>query len=104
MVVILALIGIKVVPPFVENMTVSSIVTDIGKTKDIQDKDDTEIRDLFSKRFSINNISDIDLNKIQIKRENGNIYIDLNYETRVNIFRNIDAVISFKNHYDSAHL
>ncbi len=102
MFVSLAIIGMKVIPPFVDNMTLNSILKEVAKTKDIESLDDDDIRKSFSKRFSVNGVKNISVDQIVITRE-GKLTIDINYETRVNVFRNIDAVVSFKNHFDSAH-
>ncbi len=102
MAIALITIGIKVVPPFVDNWTVSSILKEVGKNKDIESMDDADIREAFSKRFSINAVDNISMDQIVINRE-GKLIIDINYEVRTNVFRNIDAVISFKNRFDSAH-
>ena len=102
MFVSLAIIGMKVIPPFVDNMTLNSILKEVAKTKDIETLDDSDIREAFSKRFSINGVRNISMDQIVIKRE-GKLVIEINYETRVNVFRNIDVAISFENQFDSAH-
>ena len=94
-------IVMKVAPMFFDNMTIAKVLEDIGAQSDIAALSDDEIVGAFSKRLIINNVRDFDPKKIVIKRDDGLLTIDINYEKRENIFKNIDAVASFENHFET---
>ncbi|WP_250657282.1 DUF4845 domain-containing protein [Alkalimarinus coralli] len=94
-------IVMKIAPMFFDNMTIEKVLKDIGAQPDIAELSDDEIISAFSKRFSINNIRNFDLKSIVIKRDDGLLTIDINYEKRENIFKNIDAIVSFENHFET---
>ena len=94
-------IVMKVAPMFFDNMTIAKVLEDIGAQSDIAELSDDEIVGTFSKRLTINNVRDFDVKKVVIKRDDGLLTIDINYEKRENIFKNIDAVASFENHFET---
>ncbi len=94
-------IVMKVAPMFFDNMTIAKVLEDIGAQSDIAELADDEIISAFTKRLSINNIRGFDTKKIIITRDDGLLAIDINYEKRENIFKNIDAVASFENHFET---
>jgi len=94
-------IVMKVAPMFFDNMTIAKVLEDIGDQTDIAELSDDEIISAFSKRLTINNVRDFDVKKVVIKRDDGLLTIDINYEKRENIFKNIDAVASFENHFET---
>lgn len=94
-------IVMKIAPMFFDNMTIAKVLEDIGAQSNIAELGDDEIRSAFSKRLTINNVRDFDTKKLVITRDDGVLAIDVNYEKRENIFKNIDAVASFENHFET---
>lgn len=94
-------IVMKVAPMFFDNMTIAKVLEDIGAQTDIAELSDDEIISALSKRLTINNVRDFDLKQVAITRDDGLLMIDINYEKRENIFKNIDAVASFENHFET---
>lgn len=94
-------VAMKIVPMYLDNMTIAKVLEDIGKQSDIAELSDDDIMSAFDKRLTINNVRNFDSKNIVIKREEGMLTIDVNYENRDNIFKNIDAIVSFKNHFET---
>ncbi|MFD2229648.1 DUF4845 domain-containing protein [Alkalimarinus sediminis] len=94
-------IAMKIAPMYFDNMTIAKVLEDIGAQSDIAELSDDEIISAFSKRLTVNNVRDLDLKYVVIKRDDGLLTIDINYEKRENIFKNIDAIVSFENHFET---
>jgi len=94
-------IAMKVAPMYFDNMTVAKVLEDLGAQSDIAELEDDSIISAFSKRLIINNVRDFDIKKVVIGRDDGMLTIDINYEKRDNIFKNIDVIVSFENHFET---
>ncbi|PID41898.1 MAG: hypothetical protein CSB48_12815 [Proteobacteria bacterium] len=95
------LIGIKVVPMFMDNATVNSVVVALDSDPEVKTMADEQIRNKVMKMLTLNNIRFLKAEQIVIKREDGLLKVNLDYEVRENIFRNLDAVAVFENHYET---
>ena len=60
-----------------------------------------EIRSKMSKYFSVNGVRDINVNTVEIERKKTHTEVRINYEKRVNILGNVDAIVTFDNLYES---
>ena len=89
-------IGMKLVPPFLDHNTMSKVLDGIAAENGMAMKRDAAIRKLIKKRFKINNIRDFKINEhVAIKRTRNGVEIIMDYEVRMNLFRNVDLVASF---------
>ena len=94
-------LAIKLLPLYLDNNSVNSVINSMGEDQKLQTYQDKQIRQKIQSRLTINNIRDFDGKNIVIKRDNGLLTIDANYEKRENIFKNIDVVVSFENHFET---
>ena len=94
-------IVMKVAPMFFDDITIGKVLEDVGAQSDIAELADDDIIRAFSKRLNINNVRDFDNKKIVIGRDEGMMTIDINYEKRDKIFKNIDVIVSFENHFET---
>ena len=53
-------------------------------------------------RFQVEGINDVDVSDIEITRQNGEVTLSYIHEDRVNIFNNLDVVVSFENWFSTA--
>ncbi|PIE43244.1 MAG: hypothetical protein CSA50_06055 [Gammaproteobacteria bacterium] len=95
------LIGIKVVPMFIDNATVNSVVQGLEEDPKVKSMVDEEIRSKIVKMLTLNNIRYLKPEQIVIIREDGLLKVQLDYESRENVFKNLDAVASFENHFQT---
>ena len=94
-------IGMKVAPMFFDNMTIAKVLEDIGAQTNTGESEDDDRLGAYSKRLIINNVRGFDMKSVVIKRDDGLLTIDINYENRDNVFKNIDVVASFENHFET---
>ncbi len=94
-----ASISVKVIPHYVDNQTIVSVLESMPKNK-VHTMSKAEIRTSVIKRLKINNIRDIDIQSImKIERARGSTTLALNYEVREHLLGNMDIVMSFKRNF-----
>lgn len=88
-----AMIAIKVVPLYVENMKVDSTL------KSLQQSDaplnESDIRATLRKRFDINDVAHVRDEDVKVVREGKALVVTVDYEARVPLFANIDLIARF---------
>jgi len=94
-------VGFKLFGPYWEHFTINSIVRQVSEDPDELSKSVREIRRDFDKKFLINQVSLPDKDSLQVRLEEGVLYFDLVYEVRVPMFYNVDAMITFEEHYEA---
>ena len=86
---------IKLVPVYIDHATVKAILqsaVDNPKTKNLPP---SQIRKSIDRQFITNRVESIHSKEIYIKRVKGKVQINANYEQRVPLIYNIDAVVKF---------
>ena len=97
------LFAFRVVPLYAENRYVISALKSLedGGSR-LADMSDAEIKKKLTNFYMVNNVrSEGPTKNIDIDRSNNKVVVMIDYETRVNLFYNIDLVLVFKNHLDS---
>jgi hypothetical protein len=94
-------IGFKLYSPYLEHQTIKSVVEAIIKDRSELAKPIAQIRSDIDKRFYINQVSLPDREDLEIRNEEGVLKFTLNYERRVPMFYNIDAVVKFNEAYEA---
>ena len=61
----------------------------------ITQKSPAEIRKLLKRRFDVNDVEHVGKNDVKIKKEGGILRVTVDYEVRVPIMWNVDAVTKF---------
>lgn len=91
----------KVGPLYLDNYFVQGAMNTLAD-ENIHEMTDARIRRKISNSFTINNVRNVDVKKVQIEREKTRTLVTLDYETRVNFMGNLDVVVVFNNVYDSS--
>lgn len=98
----LANFAIKIVPMYVDNrMVITGLKALAEPGNNLNQMSDAEIKKKMFNFFLINNVASEDAKKIVIEHKADSLIIKSDYETRANLFANIDLVMSFRNHLDS---
>jgi hypothetical protein len=100
------LFAFRVVPMYAENRYVISGLKSLqdGGSR-LTDMTDSEIKKKLANFYMINNVrSEGPTKNLEISRSNNKILVMVDYETRVNLFYNIDLVLFFENHLDSSRV
>ncbi len=89
-------VGMKLMPPFLDHNTMSNILDGMAAEDGLARKRDFQIANMIKKRFKMNNIRDFKINEnLEIKRTRNGVEIVMDYEVRMNLFRNVDLIASF---------
>lgn len=59
-----------------------------------------QVRSLINKRLSVNNVRGFDEKNITVEKDGDLVIINVDYEVRNNLFRNVDTVIHFQHEYE----
>jgi len=94
-------VGFKLYPAYFDYQLVDSVLTDITQDQEELSKSTRQIRSDLAKKFRINQVNLPEKDSLVIRQEKGVLYFDLDYEVRVPMFYNVDAVVSFNKQYEA---
>ncbi len=98
------LVGFKLYPAYFEHWQLQSVVESFENDPETGDLTVGEITKRFKVRMQTNNIREIDFkDAITIEKDGGVIYIYVDYESRINIYNNIDAVVTWDETTEIVH-
>jgi Tfp pilus assembly protein PilX len=102
--IILAFCGIfafRVVPMYSENVYVQNALKSLPEPgMKVSEMSDSEIKKKLSNFYSVNNVRSEGPQNIVIDRKSNSVIVKVDYESRANLFYNIDIVMRFQNHLD----
>jgi hypothetical protein len=98
----LAQTAIKISPAYLDSYYIKEILISLSSDTELSEMSPSEVQEKIVKSLDINNIDDEPLSALKVRRENGNIVIDINYEKRIGFLANIDIVLSFEHYLDSS--
>lgn len=90
-----ALIGMKLVPVYLDSFTVTSILRSMKTDATLKGQGRSAILETLNKRLDINDIDSVKPDDISIRTVAGGTEVDVDYEDRVNLLGNLDAVATF---------
>lgn len=91
-----ALVLIQLVPPYIDYYQVKDSLDVLAKDPSTPQMSKPRIREMFSRRLQVNNIKNVDPNKLEIENKQGKTWLTIQYETRVHVLGNVDAVLKFQ--------
>lgn len=92
-------IALKIAPAYIDNAVIVNAMEGVIANNDIRTMNIAEIRTDVMRTVNTNRVNFSSAN-IKVTRENNVEYIDINYESRVHIMYNIDAVVTFENRFN----
>jgi len=104
--VMLAMLGVilavtlKLAPVYMDHGIVVDTMEDIFAQNDMKLMSMTDIRAGMVKTLAVNRVEGFEVDNIQRVKEGSLEFVDVNYETRVPLFFNIEAVVVFKNRFN----
>lgn len=90
------LLALRLTPGYLEYATVTASLESLQNEPGITDKTPQEIRSLLSKRFDVNDVKSITSKDVKIENQGGRLRVWVDYEVRVPVLGNVDAVSKFK--------
>ena len=94
-------VGFKLFTPYKDHATINSIMTNMVSDPEELTVSIREMRSNLDKRFLINQVKLPNREALDIRLEEGVLYFDLKYEVRVPMFYNVDALVTFEEHYEA---
>jgi len=86
----------KLLPPYIEHAKVKTALENISRQPGTADMEKSQIKAAFDRRFNIEDVNDVDLNKaLFVEKKPGSMTIRIAYERRVPLAYNVTALIEF---------
>lgn len=91
---------IKLGPAYLDDITIQEALESLDGTEDLSSMGPSQVRSLINKRLSVNNVRGFDAKNITVEKDGELVVINVDYEVRNNLFRNVDTVIHFQHEYE----
>jgi hypothetical protein len=91
---------LKVGPAYLDYLTIQEALEGLDGTEGLSQMGPAQLRTLMNKRLSVNNVRGFDAKDISIEKDGELVVINVDYEVRNNIFRNVDTVVHFQHRYE----
>ena len=93
--VLVSITGLKLIPAYMEDMKISNLFTVIANDPEMQKASPRDIRMSFSKRASIDNITAISAEDIEIASDGGGLVLSASYAVKVPLVANVSLYLEF---------
>ncbi len=90
-----AMCAIRMVPPYLEYLSVKEIITKVATEKASGDVTIPQIRRRIENLFNTNQIYALAPRDVKVYRKDGKTYIDASYEVRTPVAGRIDSIMTF---------
>lgn len=90
-----ALIGMKIVPAYIEFFSVKKVITAMSNDSEVQNMSVKEVRNSFDKRAVIDNITAVKGEDLEISKDGGETVVIANYSVKTPLFGNLSAYMDF---------
>lgn len=94
------LLGLKLVPIYLENQSVKSVVESLRNDATVRGQTPSGIKKIIYKRLKINSVYDFPKDNIKIKKTKNQLIVDVTYDKIEPIFANISVMVSFSEKLD----
>ncbi|HXV08717.1 MAG TPA: DUF4845 domain-containing protein [Burkholderiales bacterium] len=94
-VVMVALIGFKVLPAYIEYLAIKKAVTEIAYAPETRGGQANEVRKAFDRRATIDNITSITGQDLEVSKMGDGFEVIASYSVQVPLFGNVSACIDF---------
>ncbi len=92
--------ALKVAPAYMDNNVIVNAMNGMINNNDFESMSISEVRSSLQRSLVTNNIRDFSTGSVVLTREGDDSFVDINYESRVPLFYNIDIVVVFENRFD----
>lgn len=89
------LIALKLVPIYIDSLTIGSVISDMQKEPGIAAKTPREVVAIIEKRFDINMVKGVTADDIFVEKRGDSMTISAEYEIREKMLGNVDVIVSF---------
>jgi hypothetical protein len=93
--VLVAIFGFRLIPAYVQDAQINSIFREISNAPDMQKATPHDIKNSFDRRASVDAITAIHANDIDISDDGGRPVLSASYSVRIPVIANISLIIEF---------
>lgn len=93
--IIAAIGGMKVIPAYVQDAEIKSILSTIVNDSEMQGAQSKDIRESFSKRAMMNNINVVTANDIEIVKDARGLSLSISYQVKIPLVGNASLLLEF---------
>jgi hypothetical protein len=93
--IFVAITGMKLVPAYIHNAQIARIFKEITSDPAMRDASIKDIKESYNKRASMNYITDITSEDIEINKEGGQLSLSASYTVRIPIAGNATLLLEF---------
>lgn len=93
--ILAAIGGMKVIPAYVQDAEVKSILSTIANDPEMQGAQSKDIRESFSKRAMMNNINVVTANDIEIIKDARGLSLSVSYQVKIPLAGNASLLLEF---------
>ncbi len=87
------MIVVKLFPAYMESFKVASALEGLIEDSRVEDASDREIKELIIKKLRVDDVDDVKSEHIKIESAGAKRQISIEYEKRVHMMSNVDAVV-----------
>ena len=91
-----AVIAMNVIPVYMTDRTVGSIMKELPKDLKVQEASAKELKGMVSKRLSINSVYAVKPEHIKVKKGRGENIVTIDYEPRGKLIGNLEYIVHFQ--------
>jgi hypothetical protein len=95
-VIMLALLGFKLIPPYMEYLQIKKDFKAISLQPEVRNGTRGNFDQAWSRYATIDNIQSVDGSEIEFTKEGGEVVISAAYSVKVPLFANLSACLDFK--------
>jgi hypothetical protein len=93
--VMVSMVGLKLVPAYMQDGTIKNIFVAIAGDPEMQKAKPSEIRMSFSKRISIDNVTAIKAEDVDVTSNGGRLVLSASYAVKVPLVGNVSLYLEF---------
>ncbi|MBK1850383.1 MULTISPECIES: DUF4845 domain-containing protein [unclassified Marinobacter] len=93
-------LAIKVGPAYMDDLTIQEALENLDGTEGLSRMGPAQIRTLINKSLSVNNIRSLDAKDIVVEKDGELVLVNVDYEVRNNLVRNMDVIVHFQHKYE----
>jgi len=94
-IIFLAIIGMKLVPAYIEYFTIKKAVAGITQGGQLRNATVADVRKAFELRQAIDDFTSVGPKDLEITKDGSEVVISFAYEKRIPLFHNISVLIDF---------
>ena len=95
LIVFAAIVGLKLIPAYIEYATVVNHLREIAHSPDARGASPRDIQTMFKKRAQIDAIEVVKADDIEVEKEGDQVTLRAAYSTKIKLFGNLSACIDF---------